>query len=284
MDAGSRLSLVIVVFLLFFAAYFAAAETAFASVSRIRLKTRMDKGDARAKRALRVADNFDKAITTILIGTNIVHLAAASLVTVVVTRKWGVSAVTLSTFVTTIVVFFVGEMLPKSIAKKYSERMALATASSLCFFMTIFTPVSSVLTAIGRGVSRLTKGDGEVSVTEDELYDIIEDMTDEGALSNDRGDLISSALQFSDVTADTVLTARVLVDHQNMNGEANRAQQQINIALFDGQALGDAQQEQPYKRDEHRQPHAPADAPSHEQARKRNQHDIQRRYKAGLAR
>ena len=240
MDAGSRLSLVIVVFLLFVAAYFAAAETAFASVSRIRLKTRMDKGDARAKRALRVADNFDKAITTILIGTNIVHLAAASLVTVVVTRKWGVSAVTLSTFVTTIVVFFVGEMLPKSIAKKYSERMALATASSLCFFMTIFTPVSSVLTAIGRGVSRLTKGDGEVSVTEDELYDIIEDMTDEGALSNDRGDLISSALQFSDVTADTVLTARVdmaAVDVEWDSGELLsfiKEQRHSRLPVYDG--------------------------------------------------
>ena len=170
MDTGSRLSIIAIIILLGFAMYFAIAETAFATVSRIRLKTRLDKGDHRAKRALLVLDNFDKAITTVLIGTNIVHITVAAIVTVLVTRKWGISAVTAGTLVTTAVVFFVGEMLPKSIAKKYSERFCLQTASSLSFFMLIFTPLSAALTAIGHAVSNLTKGDPEVSVTEDELY------------------------------------------------------------------------------------------------------------------
>ena len=169
----------------------------------------MERGDRRANKAMYVCEHFDKAITTILIGTNIVHLSCASYVTVLVTRRWGLSAVTLSTFVTTLVVFFVGEMLPKSIAKKYSLRLALGTASSLVFFMHLLTPVSFILTKIGEFASRLTKGDSEVSVTEDELYDIIENMTDEGDLDSEQGDLVHSALAFGDLTAESILTARV---------------------------------------------------------------------------
>ena len=222
MDTGSRLSILAVIILLGFAMYFAIAETAFATVSRIRLKTRLDKGDHRAKRALLVLDNFDKAITTVLIGTNIVHITVAAIVTVLVMRKWGISAVAAGTLVTTAVVFFVGEMLPKSIAKKYSERFCLQTAASLSFFMLIFTPISAALTAIGHAASNLTKGDPEVSVTEDELYDIIEDMTDEGTLDSERGELMSSALQFAELTVETVLTARVDVAAINLEWEQER--------------------------------------------------------------
>ena len=209
MDDGSILSVLIILALLLFADYFAVCETSFAAVSRIRLKTAMERGDRRANKAMYVCEHFDKAITTILIGTNIVHLSCASYVTVLVTRRWGLSAVTLSTFVTTLVVFFVGEMLPKSIAKKYSLRLALGTASSLVFFMHLLTPISFVLTKIGEFASRLTKGDSEVSVTEDELYDIIENMTDEGDLDSEQGDLVPSALAFGDLTAESILTARV---------------------------------------------------------------------------
>ena len=209
MDDGSILSVLIILALLLCADYFAVCETSFASVSRIRLKTAMERGDRQANKAMYVCEHFDKAITTILIGTNIVHLSCASYVTVLVTRRWGLSAVTLSTFVTTLVVFFVGEMLPKSFAKKYSLRLALGTASSLVFFMHLLTPVSFVLTKIGEFASRLTKGDSEVSVTEDELYDIIENMTDEGDLDSEQGDLVHSALAFGDLTAESILTARV---------------------------------------------------------------------------
>lgn len=209
MDGDSIFSAIIILALLFCAAYFAVCETSFASVNRIRLKNAAERGDRRAKTAVYITEHFDKAITTILVGTNIVHLSAASYVTVLVTRRWGVSAVTLSTFITTLVVFFVGEMLPKSIAKKYSERISLATASSLRFFMTVFTPVSAILTAIGSAAAKLTKGDPEVTVTEEELYDIIESMTDGGELDAEQGELVSSALSFADVTVESILTARV---------------------------------------------------------------------------
>ena len=209
MDDGSRLPLIFAVLLLFCAVYFAVAETAFASTSRTRMRLAEDRGDARAREALYVLDHFDLAISAILIGTNIVHISVAALVTLAVTRRWGLGAVSVSTLITTGVVFFVGEMLPKSIAKKYSDKLALATAGLLVFFMKLLKPASLVLTAIGQAAARRIPGDAEKSVTEDELYDIIEDMTEEGSLDEEQGDLISSALQFGDVTVENVLTPRV---------------------------------------------------------------------------
>ena len=209
MDDGSRLPWIIAIVLLFCAMYFAVTETAMASVSRNKIKTAAERGDARAKNALFLLDNFDRAITTILIGTNIVHIAVASIVTVAVTRRWGLGAVSLSTIVTTIVVFFAGEMLPKSLGRKYSERLLLGCGGVMRVLMKLFAPLSALLTAIGQGAAKLSRGDPEISVTEDELYDIIEDMTEEGSLDEEQGELISSALQFGDVTVESILTPRV---------------------------------------------------------------------------
>ena len=217
MDDGSRLPWIIAALLLVCAAFFAVTETSMASASRSRIKASAERGEFRAKKTLYVLDNFDLAISTLLICTNIVHIAAASIVTLAVTRKWGVSAVSLSTIITTIVVFCAGEMLPKSVAKKYSDTLALSCAPVLCFFMKLFAPLSKLLTWIGQAAAKLTPGDSQISVTEDELYDIIEDMTEEGSLDEDQGDLISSALQFGDVTVESVLTPRVDIVAININ-------------------------------------------------------------------
>ena len=217
MDDGSRLPWIIAALLLVCAAFFAVTETSMASASRSRIKASAERGDFRAKKTLYVLDNFDLAISTLLICTNIVHIAAASIVTLAVTRKWGVSAVSISTIITTVVVFFAGEMLPKSVAKKYSDTLALSCAPVLCFFMKLFAPLSKLLTWIGQAAAKLTPGDSQISVTEDELYDIIEDMTEEGSLDEDQGDLISSSLQFGDVTVESVLTPRVDIVAININ-------------------------------------------------------------------
>ena len=211
MDDASRLSLTIVVLLLLCAAYFAVAETAFASVSRVKIRIRAERGEPKAVKAMQVLDNFDLAITSILICTNIVHISAASIVTLAVTRMFPdvPGAVTVSTFVMTIVVFFAGEMLPKSIAKKYSERLSLTVAGSLCFFMSVLKPLAKLLSATGNFAAKFVKADPEISVTEDEIYDIIEDMTEEGSLDEERGELISSALQFGETTVESILTSRV---------------------------------------------------------------------------
>lgn len=240
MDDGSRLPLLCIIFLLLGACYFAIAETAFASCSRSRMRTAAEREEQGAKQALYVLDHIENAISTILIGTNLCHLFLSALVTVIVTRRYGLSAVTVSTIFTTLVVFFAGEMLPKSIAKKYPERLAKACAGSLRFFMTLFRPLSLALTAIGEAAAGLTKGDPELSVTEDELYDIIEDMTEEGSLDEEQGELISSALQFGDLTVESVLTPRMDVIALDVEADGEdiltqiKAQNHSRLPVYEG--------------------------------------------------
>ena len=212
MDDGSHIFWLTVILLLLAAMFFAAVETAFASLPRARVKARADRGDKKAARALFVSDNMDRAITTILICTNIVHLSVSAVVTVYVTRVYGEAFVTISTLITTWAVFLFGEMLPKSIARKYSMRISLATSGVMTVLMTILRPVAGILTMIGNAVARRTKSEPEASHTETEIMDIIEDMKEEGTLNEDQGDLITSALQFGDVTVESVLTSRVDLD------------------------------------------------------------------------
>ena len=207
-DPDPRISYLAVAALIYLAAWFAVTETALASVSRIKLKTASDRGDYRADDALFALDNFDRAITTILICTNIIHISAASIVTVTITRLYGISWVTLSTIVMTILVFFFGEMLPKSIAKKTPEKFTLAHGHMLVVLMKLLTPLSSILAYIGNLASKLTKSEQEVSVTEDEIYDIIDDMEEEGTLEEDESDLIQSAIEFGDQTIFGIYTPK----------------------------------------------------------------------------
>jgi len=208
MDDPYSLSWIIAIILLFCAAYFAVTETALSSVNKNKIKIALERGDVRAEKAMYALENFDKAISTLLICTNIVHITAATVVTVAVSDRFGLGAVTLSTLLTTIAVFFFGEMLPKSIAKKYSVKFTLSNANVLVFFMKFFSPLSNLLTSIGQSFANMTKGDPEVSVTEDELYDIIEDMTEDGTLDEDEGELISSAIEFDDKTVGSIMTPK----------------------------------------------------------------------------
>ena len=217
MDGDSRPYWIATGILVLAAAVFALIETALSSVSKTRIKVLSERGDSRAENALFAIEHFDQAITTLLICTNIVHITAAALVTQVVTRTWGLGAVSLSTIITTVVVFFVGEMLPKSIAKKNSEKFIMQNAGFLRVLMKLLTPLSFVLSKIGELASKYTKSEPEISVTEDELYDIIEDMEEEGAIDESQSDLITSALSFSDVTVEAILTPRVDLVALNVN-------------------------------------------------------------------
>ena len=208
MDADSRISLVFILILLLLAAFFAISETAFASASQAKIKVSADRGDERAKKAAAILDNIETAISTLLICTNIVHLTIATVVTVMVTRLWGIGVVSVSTVLTTLVVFFAGEMLPKSIAKKNPEKFALSTAGLLSVMMKIFSPLARLLTWIGLLAAKLTRGEPEISVTEDELLDIFEDLAEEGVLDDEQEDMMSSVLEFTDTKTGRILTPK----------------------------------------------------------------------------
>ena len=216
MDPDSRT--IIIVCLLFVAsAYCALTETAVSSVSKTKIKVRADKGNGSAKKVMYVLDNFEDAITTLLICTNIAHIAAASVATAAVTRRWGLSAVTASTFIMTLAMFLIGEMLPKSIGKKLSEKSSLACAGLLVVLMKVLRPITAVLSGIGKLTLRIAGSREEVSVTEDEIYDIIEDMTEEGSIDEEQSELISSALSFGDITVTSIMTPRVDVEGIDIN-------------------------------------------------------------------
>ena len=216
-----------VIILLFIAAFLAVSETAIASANRNKLRVASERGDLRADRALFVLDHFDRAITTILICTNIVHIAAATIVTVYVNARYGAGMVSVSTIIMTILVFFFGEMLPKSIAKKYANRFTLSNSGIITFLMKLLTPLSFVLAKIGDLASRLTKAEQELTVTEDELHDIIEDMTEEGTLEEDEGELIQSAIEFGDITVRTIMTPIDKVEAINAEDSAEDILEQI---------------------------------------------------------
>lgn len=239
MDADSRISILFILILLFLAAVFAVAETAFASVSTAKVKVSAEHGDERAERAVYILDNIELAISTLLICTNIVHISAATIVTVLVTRLWGLGMVSVSTIVTTIVVFFVGEMLPKSIAKKNPEKYVLMTSGILRFLMRILKPVSSLLTRIGMFAAGLIKGEPEITVTEDELLDIFEDLAEEGILDEDQEDIMSSVLEFTDTKTGKILTRKkdIIGVDVNLSSEeileAVKNQNHSRIIVFD---------------------------------------------------
>ncbi len=188
-------------------AYFSAAETAFASVNEIRMISGADDGDKRASRVLYILDNFDKALTTMLIGTNIMHIACSSMVTLMASKIWGNKAVTASTFVITFIVFIFVEMIPKSYAKACSETLAPRLSGSLIFLMKLLTPVSFLFSGISKLVTRIvgTAEGEEPTVSEEELFDIIENIDDEDDIDEDEAELVQSALEMTVTTAKDIL-------------------------------------------------------------------------------
>ena len=223
MDDGSPIGyLVAILAFIIGGAYFAATEIALASVNSIRMMSYADDGNRRAKRVLYILDHFDKALTTILIGNNIMHISCASMATLMATKLWGLSYVTLTTIVTTLAVFLLAEMIPKRFAKANSERFSLAVAGSLMFFMKVLGPLAFVFSAISKFASKPFKKnqEEEPTVTEDELYDIIESIPEESGIDEEKAELMQSALEFSDTFVREVLTPwdRVVKLKLNMSG------------------------------------------------------------------
>lgn len=211
MDESNPLfSIILLVILVALSAFFSATETAFSSVNRIRLKNFMSSGDKRAKRALKIADNFDSALSAILIGNNIVNIAAASIGTLLFTAWIGASGAAVSTIVMTIVVLIFGEVLPKSFAKERPENFALTVSGILSVLIVVFTPLIWVLMQIKKMFTpKKSKSEQQPTVTEEELKFIIEEIEDEGVLDEHESELVQSALDFNDITVSEILTPRV---------------------------------------------------------------------------
>lgn len=210
MDPWSTIAICVVLLLL--SAFFSSTETSFSSVSKIRLKNLADNGNKKAKTALYVAERYSKALTTILVGNNIVNIANSALATVFFVNIFGEAQGTvISTVVITIVVLIFGEVLPKNIAIDNAEKICITFAPVLKFLMVLLTPLSIILMGINKLYKKLARNSNhqEPSVTEDELKYIIESIEEEGVLEQQESELVQSALEFDEKTAEEILTPRV---------------------------------------------------------------------------
>ena len=194
-----------------FSSFFSASETAFTTVNRIRLKTLAENGDSQAALVLKVSENYDKMLTTILIGNNIVNIASATLGTLVFTAllKNPDTAASVSTAVMTIVVLIFGEISPKCVAKEHAEGYARFSAPILRVLMTILTPINFIFMQWRKLLSRIFKQKTEDPMTHEELITIVDEAQNEGGIDEENGELIRSAIEFDDVDAREILTPRV---------------------------------------------------------------------------
>lgn len=217
--------LFIIVCCVIMSAYFSATETAFNTFNRIRMKNLAEKGNKKAARVIRLADNYDTLISTILIGNNIVNILASTLATLFFAGIFvnaekiteDISA-TISTVVMTVVVLIFGEITPKSIAKQVPERFALFAAPLINLLLYIFKPFSAVFKYWQNLVGRLFKNDDDQGMTEEELISIIEEAEEGGNIDEEESTLIKSAIEFNDLEVGDIFTPRIDITAFKLGG------------------------------------------------------------------
>lgn len=208
MDHNSISMIVVMAALVLMSAYFSATETAFSSLNSARLKAMAERGNRKAALALRLADQYDRLLSTILIGNNIVNIAVASMGTVLFVRYFGDLGATISTVVVTVVVLIFGEISPKSLAKDSPERFAMFSAPILQGLVWLLTPVNYLFTQWKRLLSRLIRVREERKLTQEELLVMVEEVEQSGGIDQEEGKLLRSAIEFPELRAKDVLTHR----------------------------------------------------------------------------
>lgn len=202
--------LIVLAVLILLSAFFSLVEIAFASVNQVRLKTYVNKGRKGALRALRVSEHYDKALSTILVGNNFVNIAAATISSQIASNIWGPKlGVIISTFVVTLLVLIVGDILPKSLAKENAEIITLRTAQPLYLLMKIFRPVNWVLLKIPKLVSQLIGcPPHNNSFTEEEIKVMVEMSAEEGTINQDEKELVKRSLELDEIIVSEIARPR----------------------------------------------------------------------------
>ena len=206
--------LTIILLCVVMSAYFSATETAFNTFNKIRVKNLAEKGNQRAARALKLSENYDTLISTILIGNNIVNILAASLATLWFTdllRNGSAAqfAPTISTAVMTILVLTFGEIAPKTIAKQCPEKFVLFSTPLISALVVIFKPLSFIFKQLQNLLSKMFKTEEDQGMTEEELISIIEEAAEDGDLDEEESTLIKSAIEFNELEVGDIFTPRI---------------------------------------------------------------------------
>lgn len=191
--------------------YFSATETAFFSTNKIRLKALAGDGNKRAKKVLKILDDFDSLLATILIGNNLVNIAATAIATILFIDILGNEELgtTVATIVTTIAVLIFGEITPKSLAKNLPESFAMFSSPMISFCMTIFKPLNWCISMWQKLVYKFVKADDDRGVTEEELITMVEEAHNDGEIDQNESELIRNAIEFDDIEVEDIYTSRV---------------------------------------------------------------------------
>lgn len=208
MDSSAVLIIVLAA-LIGCSAFFSATETAFSSINSIRIKNLAANGNKNALLVEKLSLNYDKLITTILIGNNIVNILASSIATVLFVNHFGDAGVTLSTTVMTILVLIFGEISPKSLAKDHAEGFAMAVARPIYFLQIILIPANFLFGCWKRLLDKIFGSAKNQGITEEELKTIVDEAENGGEIDSDESDLIKSAIEFNDLRASDILTPRI---------------------------------------------------------------------------
>ncbi len=234
MDTDSWSQIIILVILIMFSAFFSATETAFTSLNKTRLKMMAEEGNKRASLAFSLTEQYDKLLTTVLIGNNIVNIASTAIATVLFIGLLENQATgsTVSTVVMTVVVLIFGEITPKSIAKEKPEAFAMFAApfiKFLCYIFVVFIGFFSLWKKMLKAVFKLEAND---TITGEELINIVEEAEDSGGIDEEESDLIRSAISFSELIAEDILTPRVDVVAISKDEEESRIAEIFDESKF----------------------------------------------------
>ena len=208
MDVNGTLILYLIL-LVAFSAFFSASETAYTGLNRVRVKGMANAGNRRAEKVLALAEQYDKLLSGILVGNNIVNILSASLATVLFVQLIGARGVSVSTAVMTVVVLMFGEIAPKSIAKDHPEQIAFAFYPVLSLIIRLLTPIIYLTTLWQKLVYRIFKPADDRGITEEDLITIVEEAESGGEIDAHESELIRSAIEFNDLTVGDILTPRV---------------------------------------------------------------------------
>lgn len=220
--------------LILLSAFFSATEIAFASVNPMRLKSRQQKNDTLAVRlAVRISESYENALGAVLVGNNLANNAASSIATVIVIGYLGDNYAWVATLVMTLLVLTFGEIIPKVLAKQFSEKFSVAVAIPIHVLTVILKPVTAVMMAFINLLSRLWKSSvADDTVSEDDLENIIDIVEDEGVLDEDQCDLLQNALDFDGVLAYQIITPRVDMDALDIRDPYEKNIRKINESTY----------------------------------------------------
>ncbi len=201
--------IIIMAVCLMLSAYFSATETAFSSANTTRLRTLAEKGSSNAALALKLLEQYDRLLSTILIGNNIVNIATASIGTVLFVKHYGDAGATISTVVVTVVVLIFGEISPKSIAKDCAEKCAMLSAPILQVLIWVLMPLNLLFSLWKKLLAKVFCLNGDSKMSQEELLMLVDEVQQDGSIDRDEGELLKNAIGFSEQEAQDILIHRV---------------------------------------------------------------------------